>query len=352
MDPAPLRDLDGSAELLQSGFWGSFKAGFGWSAAPFRGTWNGVPFTLLALSRRLAGGFSFSYVPFGPQMDPGERRMELLEDLTRALGERLPAGTVFLRYDLPWEPLPGASDAAPPAPSIGPAPSPLIRKARHDIQPPCTVVLDLGPDPEALLAAMKPKTRYNIKLAAKKGVEVREGGDADMESWYALCRETAERDGIAVHGLDYYRGLFEASRRYGPAAPVVKLLLARHEGDLLAGNVVLFHGPSAVYLYGASSGVKRNLMPAYALQWEAIRMAREAGCRSYDFYGIPPRADEGHPMFGLYQFKTGFGGRIVNRLGCWDAPLRRLAFGAYDTAERARMFFYRKIRKRIRGRIA
>jgi len=347
VEPAALHDLDGGAELLQSGFWGDFKGGFGWSAAPFRVRWDGTEFGLLALSRRLARGLSFAYVPFGPQRDPGERRMELLEDLTRALGPKLPAGTIFVRYDLPWEPL-----AAPPRDAAAPAPSGPVRKARNDIQPASTVVLDLGPEPDALLAAMKPKTRYNIKLAAKKGVEVSEGGEADLDAWYELSRETARRDGIVIHALEYYRGLFAAARRYGPAAPAVKLLLARHGGDLLAGNVVLFHGPSALYLYGASSGVKRNLMPTYALQWEAIRAAREAGCRTYDFYGIPPRADEGHPMFGLYQFKTGFGGRIVNRMGCWDAPLRRRVFDVYDVAERLRMFFYRDVRKRIRGRIA
>jgi lipid II:glycine glycyltransferase (peptidoglycan interpeptide bridge formation enzyme) len=340
VEPATLRDLDGSPELLQSGFWGDFKGRFGWSALPFRGVWNGAAFRLLVLSRRLARGFSFAYVPFGPPLDPGERRMELLEDLARALGTSLPADTVFLRYDLPWE--------HPPAPAA----SRWIRKSRFEIQPASTVVLDLAPDSDALLAAMKPKTRYNIKLAAKKGVEVHEGGDADMDGWHELCRETAKRDGIVIHGLDYYRGLFDAARRYGAGAPVVKLLLARHEGDLLSGNIVIFHGKNAIYLSGASSGRKRNLMPTYALQWASILMAREAGCHSYDFYGIPPRAEENHPMFGLYQFKTGFGGRIVDRPGCWDAPMRHFAFHAFDAAERMRMFFYRNIRKRIRGRIA
>ena len=121
----------------------------------------------------------------------------------------------------------------------------------------------------------------------------------------------------------------------------MKLLLARHEGDLLAGNIVAFWKTRAAYLYGASSGMKRNLMPTYALQWEAIRMAREAGCTSYDLYGVPPQPDPGHPMFGLYQFKTGFSDRVLQRWGTWDAPFRPLLYASYRAAEAARMFYYR-----------
>ena len=91
---------------------------------------------------------------------------------------------------------------------------------------------------------------------------------------------------------------------------MVTLLTARHEGDLLAGNICIFWKKRGVYLTGASSNAKRNLMATYALQWEAMQRAKVAGCVEYDLYGIPPDPDPGHPMFGLYQFKTGFSDRV------------------------------------------
>ena len=224
-----------------------------------------------------------------------------------------------------------------------------------DVQPPDTVVLDLGYEEESLLAAMKAKTRYNIGLAAKKGVRVEEGGAADLPAWYELYRQTARRDRITLHDYEYYRRQFELAqagavggapaRRLADAGPELKLLLARHEGDLLAGILLAVHGRAATYLYGASSDAKRNLMPAYALQWEAIRIARRQGCLTYDLFGIPPSPDPAHPMHGLYRFKTGFGGRLVNRPGCWDFPYRRAAYAAYAVAERARAWYYRRWRK-------
>jgi lipid II:glycine glycyltransferase (peptidoglycan interpeptide bridge formation enzyme) len=220
-----------------------------------------------------------------------------------------------------------------------------------DIQPPDTAVLDLGYEEESLLAAMKTKTRYNIGLAAKKGVRVEEGTAADLPAWYRMYQETAQRDRITLHAFDYYRRQFELAYAGGPdgpgQAPELKLLLARHEGDLLAGIIVAVHGSAATYLYGASSDAKRNLMPAYALQWEAIRLVRRRGCRTYDLFGIPPSPDPAHPMHGLYRFKTGFGGRIVNRPGCWDYPYSRPGYTAYALAERARSWYYRRFRKAV-----
>jgi lipid II:glycine glycyltransferase (peptidoglycan interpeptide bridge formation enzyme) len=177
---------------------------------------------------------------------------------------------------------------------------------------------------------------------------VEEGSAADLPAWYELYRETAQRDRITLHDFDYYRRQFDLAQEGagGSAGPVLKLLLARHEGDLLAGIIVAIHGLGATYLYGASSDAKRNLMPAYALQWEAIRLSRRLGCRTYDLFGIPPSPDPGHPMHGLYRFKTGFGGRLVHRPGCWDFPYRRAGYAAYALAERVRSWYYHRFRKR------
>jgi lipid II:glycine glycyltransferase (peptidoglycan interpeptide bridge formation enzyme) len=324
--------------MLQSGFWAGFKQEHGWRAHPFSIEGLGEPFGLLVLTRTMLRRFTLVYVPWGPQRDPGTGRGEFLSAVARALRPHLPPANLFLRFDLPWE---RAGE------------DPGIVKAASDMQPPNTVVVDISPPLDDVIASMKSKTRYNIRLAAKKGVQVAEGGPEDFDRWYALYQETSRRDRIAIHSRAYYRGLFDAARAYqGEVRPCVKLLLATHEGDLLAGNIVAFWKKRAAYLYGASSGEKRNLMPTYALQWEAIRLAREAGCASYDLYGVPPQPDPGHPMFGLYQFKTGFSETVLQRWGSWDVPSRPLLYRMYRGAEALRMFYYRTLRKRGRARTA
>ena len=156
-----------------------------------------------------------------------------------------------------------------------------------------------------------------------------------------------------IHDLRYYRALFERAA----ASDNLRLLLlcAWHEGDLLGGIVVaLWHrdgwsrrsnGGQATYLYGASADRKRNLMAGYTLQWRAMQMAREAGCVSYDLFGIPTNEDPRHPMAGLYRFKTGFGGRIVRRYGAWDYRCRPLAAGLLGMAEGLRRFYFKRLRR-------
>ena len=301
----------------------------------------GNPFGMLVLSRTLLGRFTLAYVPFGPARDPLNGRGQLLTGLARALRASLPPTTLFLRFDLPWK-------------KEGETPGPAgtrtgVVKSASDMQPPNTVVVDISPPLEQILAAMKSKTRYNVRLSAKKGVQVTEGGMEDLDRWFELYQETSRRDRIAIHSRAYYRGLLTSAREY-TGGPSVKLLLATHEGDLLAGNIVAFWKTRAAYLYGASSGEKRNLMPTYALQWEAIRMAREAGCTSYDLYGVPAQPDPSHPMFGLYQFKTGFSDSVLRRWGTWDVPFRPLLYRLYRAAEALRIFYHRSMRKRLRRR--
>jgi lipid II:glycine glycyltransferase (peptidoglycan interpeptide bridge formation enzyme) len=187
---------------------------------------------------------------------------------------------------------------------------------------------------------MKPKWRYNIRLAEKKGVRVIRADEAGLDRFYALLRETARRDGIAVHGRDYYETLFAHRRDYAggrsPGVPDIRLYLAEHGGEALAALVALFWETGGVYLYGASSDHKRNLMAPYALQWAAMVEAKASGCLEYDLFGIPPGEDPSHPMTGLYRFKTGFGGRIIRRSGSWDYGYRPLLKAVFTAAEGAR----------------
>ena len=178
---------------------------------------------------------------------------------------------------------------------------------------------------------MKSKTRYNIRLAQRRGVTVAVAGAAEaigepLAGWYRLYRSTAERHRITAHSAGYFATLFELAAAV--AAPELFLLSAHYRGELVGGIIVSVCGRMARYLYGASAPRQREAMANYALQWAALQLARARCCRVYDLYGIPPAADPEHPWFGLYRFKTGFGGDIVHRWGAGTTPCGRCRIGS------------------------
>jgi len=348
--PADPAYLDTAGPFLQTGWWAAFKARHGWTDLAFRVEWEGNAFPLSVLLRRLPLGLILAYVPHGPG-EPGFLEAhgfeERLQALSAALRPHLPRSTVCLRWDLltgtrtevgvvigpdAEEEAPGTTDALP-LPLKRP-----FRKPPADVQPADTVIVTLDAD-EALFGRMHKKTRYNIRLAEKKGVSVEKAGVEELGEWYALYRETADRDKISIHSEAYYRDLFGL-------APDLSLWLARFEGRLLAGNIVLVHGRQAVYLYGASSNEHRNLMAPYALQGAAMRDARDRGAAEYDLFGIPPTDDPDHPMYGLYRFKTGFGGDRVHRHGAWDYVFRPLVWALWTRADAGRIWYYKVWKKR------
>lgn len=369
---------DTVTRFLQSDFWASFKEAHGWKALRFKmedGEQLSVLVRTFSLKVKKA---SLAYIPMAPELRAGESHEAYLSRLCRTAGavkDLLPKDTVFVRYDCPidFEDFDGIEGINARERYVGETKA-LARRLQLPlcvspvaVQPPDTTILDLQRSGEDILAAMKSKWRYNIRLAARKGVEVScwHGGEADFEeqfdAFYRLFELTSERDGVNFHAKAYYRDLIERSYRLNeggqePSAapagkkPVVSLYLARHEGDYLAGIITLFCPREAVYLYGASGNIKRNLMAAYLLQWTAIQDAQAYGCPCYDFYGMPPTDDETHPMHGLYLFKTGFGGRIVHRPGSFDVPLKPFSYRCYRALENARAFFFRKLVKKLKGR--
>jgi len=341
---------DAAVSFLQSSMWGEFKSRFGWNAFAFLIGWNNYDKRpLLALSRRLAPGFSFVYVPWGPQLPdnfPAGDRAAALAELAAKLKPLLSRNTVFVRFDPPWFNEDSADFAAVSNNENSLLAAVGFKRAAADIQPPDTVIVDLSASCEEILSCMKAKWRYNISLAQKKGVQVDTGGE--LETFYALLKETALRDGIAIHNFDYYKTLFEICEQRNKNGENLSLRLytAAHENDTLASIVVLFRAPFATYLYGASSNEKRNLMAPYALQWRAMRDAKEAGCLHYDLFGIPPKEDPDHPMAGLYRFKTGFGGQIIHRPGSWDYPYKPAIYSLFNLAEALRKKIRDKKKKR------
>ena len=189
------------------------------------------------------------------------------------------------------------------------------------IQPLRTIVLDLTPDEATLLAQMKEKWRYNVRLAERKGVKVRVAQTVDdVKAWYALLQTTSVRDEFGVHTLEYYERAWEIFSTRQQA----RLLLAEYDDQLLAGIFVSCYARQGIYLYGASSNEQRNLMPNYLLQWEAIRWAKREGATHYDFWGIPATEDEDEAMAGVYRFKRGWGGEVVRFVGCYEHVYRPL----------------------------
>jgi lipid II:glycine glycyltransferase (peptidoglycan interpeptide bridge formation enzyme) len=361
VDPALLP----APNLLQSGFWSAFKESSGWKALSFMihctADDHAMDVPLFVLCRPLAAGYGIAYSPHGPapsQPLPG-RPCDCLEALSKALKPLLPEKTLFIRFDVPWG---TTGEFNFPEALCRP-----LKKAVYDVQPPDTVIIDLTPSAEELLAGMKPKTRYNTRLAEKKGVRVYEAGPDELPRWYSLYQETARRDGISIHEKEYYEKLFHSADKsaltdksastdesankaaagsYAGQTPLMHLLFAEAEGTLLAGLIVAVFGTQAYYLYGASADQMRNYMAPYALQWEAMRLAKREGALSYDLFGIPPANDPSHAMYGLYRFKTGFGGEILHRPGSYDYPLKFFTYRAYRLAEAARTWYYKSFRKR------
>lgn len=304
---------------------------------------------MLVVLRAIGPGTQMAYVPFGPELLPDDEcRGKWLENLSEQLRPHLPENCAFIRYDLPWE-SPWAYEPSRYTPDqqwLG-APKARVREMRMnfdteywnlrksptDLLPPDTVLIDVQSDRDRILKRMKPKTRYNIRLSARKGVRVRDAGIAGLPVWYDLYCQTAKRHKMALNDMAYFASALQVPKQKSSSGAKVHLLLAETGDEPLAGIILAISGTRATYLYGASSSAHANLMGSYAVQWEAICMARKAGCREYDLFGVSPGPDPSHPMYGLYRFKTGFGGWMLHRQGCWDYPIDEKQYDVYRAAE-------------------
>ena len=321
-DEKKLSDTESGDSFLQSLYWAALKSSFGWE--PFYFLLDNQIFIVLV--RKIFINLSIAYIPSAPS----EKYNNKLEEISLALKKYLPKNCFFIRYDLAW--------------IAGSIPDAMFKKA-EDIQPASTVVIDITKSKEEILSQMKSKTRYNIKLSEKKGVSVKKCGIELLDEWYNIYRETALRDKIALHSFNYYKRLFELAQKKEFKVDI-RLYMAEADGKNIAGIVTCFYNKKATYLYGASANIDREKMPAYALQWKAICDAIDEGCVTYDMFGIPPDDDPSHPMHGLYKFKTGFGGEIIHRSGCYDFPLNKLKYKLFRSAEAARTYYFKKIKKR------
>ncbi|MDO8313349.1 MAG: peptidoglycan bridge formation glycyltransferase FemA/FemB family protein, partial [Sideroxyarcus sp.] len=199
------------------------------------------------------------------------------------------------------------------------------RFSNEQVQMRNTMLIDVRRSEEELLAAMKQKTRYNLRLAERKGVQVRRGSPEDFGQLYKMYAETSVRDGFVIRSEDYYRAVWDRFFAAGMLIP----LIAEVEGQAVAGLMLFIFGTQSWYLYGMSRDQSREWMPNYLLQWEAIRASKAAGCETYDLWGAPDEFNEHDPMWGVYPFKQGLGAYEARHIGAWDLPIKPLTYSLY-----------------------
>ena len=331
----------GGGHVLQSYEWGEFKRRLGWRPIRLVLERDGKVVGLgqfLAYNTAPVPGVLL-YCTKGPWLPwDDEEAVRTFFEGVRAVAGREGAHTVKIEPEV----LEQHEDVKALLGGIG------FRKARYDLNQKTTLVVDLNLPEEELLARMRSKTRYNVRLAARKGVEVVEPDfEEAWEIFYEWMKATSARkeDYVLRRPRDYLRGVMGAMHEAGQG----HLFLAKHEGTPLAGMYVFTFGDKYWYMYGASSDEKRNLKPNYLLQWEVMRWARERGLTHYDMVGVPKAEDldESSSLWGVYKFKEGFGGEIVDSLGCFDLPVRRGRAAAWYEFEPVYYRLYYKLRNNV-----
>jgi len=308
------------AQFTQSSAWGAFHASFGRTIRRFAltdadGSWMAATL-FIHFQKPLFWGYW--YAPRGPvfRHDALPKAHEVLRQFCDRLEkEGLPKPALFWRC----EPAIELKRDAHPFPD-------RFRRS-HAYQPASTLLIDLTKDEIELQSRMREKTRYNIRLAERKGVHVRLAERAeDVDAFLRLNEETSQRDRFVSRSSDYIRATYD----FLHAQNMSEIRLAELNGELLAASMEVRYGDTVTYLYGASSTTKRNVMAPYALHWDAIRSAKAAGCRFYDLYGVNPE-DASAPYYkasweGITRFKLGWGGARVDYAGTWELPRHRFLY--------------------------
>jgi lipid II:glycine glycyltransferase (peptidoglycan interpeptide bridge formation enzyme) len=348
--------------FLQSYEWGQVKASYGWH--PFYAVWDSdgrwkvesepAPLSTfrspaaaaLILKRTIPMGgisarLSILYVPKGPLLDWTDEalRKRILNDL-QAFAKK--EGAIFLKMDpdvVLGTGVPAREDDLVDRGGQVTV-SELQKKgwkySSDQIQFKNTVLIDLNSSEEELLARMKQKTRYNIRLAEKKGVTLRIGTSRDLGMLYRMYAETSVRDGFVIRDEAYYRTVWTTFMANAQASitnyelPYAEALIAEVNNEPLAAIFVFYFAGRAYYVYGMSRDLHREKMPSYLLQWEAMKRARTKGCNIYDLWGAPDVFDESDSMWGVYRFKEGLGGEVVRTLGAWDFAPNPLWYKLYS----------------------
>jgi len=298
--------------ITQTHGWAELKALTGWTARRFRFDEGGVAQVLI---KRLPLGLTVAYAPRGPLV-PAERIGDAIAALRTALAADRCASLLC-------DPEVRSDDAL--AQSLERA---GIHRSPVFVQPRRTLLMDLGTEPEALLAAMRKKTRQYIHKAERAGVVTED--TRDLDRFLRVLRVVAERDRFALHSREYFARVLET---FGDRAHV----LMSRVGDEDDGAMMLVRmGDRAWELYGGWSGAHDEARPFYLLKWRAMMKMRALGAKRYDMWGLADRgADD--PLAGVENFKLGFGGEIAEWIGALETPVRPLLYPVWQLAARRRL---------------
>jgi peptidoglycan pentaglycine glycine transferase (the first glycine) len=272
----------------------------------------------LVVKHELPFGLSWLEIPRGPLFESEKGLSEILSEIAK-IGKK--EKTVFVRMS-PFNEF-RFSIFVPLAPEAN------FRISKDDHHPQTSLILDLTQSESDMLAQMKPKGRYNIRLAEKHGITVKPSDD--IGAFYDILTKTGNRDGFGIHPKSYYENMLKA---LGNKA---QLLLAEYQNKVIAGGIFVYLDEWGIYYYGASDTEFRNLMAPYLIQWSAITEAKKRGCKYYDFLGIAPENATNHPWAGVTDFKKKFGGAVLEYPVAKDMVLRKFWYALYG--------FYRLIRR-------
>lgn len=311
--------------LLQTKLWADFKARHGWLVHPV--SLAGIPQPTFVLERALAFGQSMLYAP---ELSV-ENWSAVLPELT-VQARKLSPAAIFFRLEL-FEPLSETTESL-----VVQLTQAGYRKSFEAVQPEHRQWVSISDDETKILANMKEKGRYNVRLAQKKGVITRVSTNvSDVEVFYKIFQQTAARDGFKIRGLKYFQDLCQTLFDHN----VGELVIAEFAGQPLVALVLTYYNGLASYLYGASSNQQRNLMAPYAAHFAAIQAAKQRGCETYDLLQIAPADDEGNapnnrPYANLTRFKQQFGGQRIDLVGSWDLVFKPFWYSVFKAAEQLR----------------
>jgi lipid II:glycine glycyltransferase (peptidoglycan interpeptide bridge formation enzyme) len=319
------------SQFLQSWAWGQFQQGLGrknWRFGVLDG--QSLVASALAIKHNMPLGKNYLYLPRGPivnnKIPVANFQNAFRQIINKIMEVAKQEGSIFMRFEPPLE-----KTSQPVLKSLVGNDYKLVTS--QFVQPKDTLILNLSKTEEQLLSEMHPKTRYNIRLAEKKGIKVRMGVKEDFEKFWQLNLETASRDSFKKHPKNYYQKMLEVL-----SPDFLKLFLAEYESKVLVANLVVFFGDTVTYLHGASSNEYRNLMAPHLVQWKQIQEARNLGFKNYDFWGVIPGLQTTdyrlQSWSGLTRFKKGFGGFEVNYVGTDDLILDGFWYNIYRLGRR------------------
>lgn len=335
-----LENPDGG-HIYQTQEWGAYKANYGWRPEQLVWEASGERVYVQALVKSAPGFGTIWYLPKGPGMfgytavksDP--QRLKAFTNDLKAYVHKTDPKAFMLMIE------PELYDGELNPKSAGWVKSP------HDLQFRATIIVDIDKSDEELLASFKQKTRYNIRLAGKKGVviERRAATDEMVDLMYKLMGDTQGRAGFYLRPKQAFREYWQGFAQAGMG----QFFVAVHEGEVIAAEYAFCFGKKAYYKEGGSTGAKRNLMAPYLVQYEAMRWAQEQGAAEYDMVAVPPKDQlvPEHSMYGLYQFKSGFNQEVTQFIGCWEYPLKPAVHARWRKAEPVFHKLYARVKRNL-----